>query len=84
MPWKNVLSQQISSLIKMSYRIATDGISKKATWTWKMSFEQQIPESDRNVRLYSNRGEVVVRGERRGERLADQTGKVSTWLIGRL
>ena len=49
-----------------------------------MSFEQQIPESDRNVRLYSNRGEVVVRGERRGERLAGQTGKVSTWLIGRL
>ena len=49
-----------------------------------MSFEQQIPERDRNVRLYSNRGEVVVRGERRGERLADQTGKVSTWLLGRL
>ena len=45
-----------------------------------MSFEQQIPERDRNVRLYSNRGEVVVRGERRGGRLADQTGKVSTWL----
>ena len=29
---------------------------KKASWTWKMSFEQQIPERDRNVRLYSNRG----------------------------
>ena len=57
---------------------------KKTSGTWKMSFEQQIPERDRNVRLYSNRGEVVVRGERRGERLADQTGKVSTWLMGRL
>ena len=35
---------------------------KKASWTWKMSFEQQIPESDTNVRLYSNRGGGRKRG----------------------